>query len=193
MEHRHNTAWVATAAGLIAAVALLGACSKPVVAPSASPSSTPTQTASATASASVDPTVAAASAAVEEAYRGYWSAKLAVFADPTKEPGGDLSHYAVDTAYSDTVTSMLTFRGSGIAFLGSPTLSPVVQGVDLTAQTATISDCVDSTNWRPVYTATGASAAAPGQAPRLVATAEAYVYDGHWTIRTFTVDRETPC
>jgi hypothetical protein len=193
MRHRHKTARVATAAGLIAAVALLGACSKPIVAPSTSSSPTPTQTASTTASASVDPTVAAASAAVEEAYRGYWSAKLAVFADPTKEAGADLSHYAVDTAYSDTVASMLTFRGSGIAFLGSPSLSPVVQGVDLTAQTATITDCVDSTNWRPVYTATGATAAAPGQAQRLVAKADAYVYDGHWTIRTFTVNRETPC
>ena len=71
-----------------------------------------------------------------------------------------------------------------------PTVSDIVHGSE---GTATIIDCVDGTNWQPVYTATGESAAAPGQVQKLLTTSTAYFYVDHWTIRTSNVDRNTPC
>jgi hypothetical protein len=116
------------------------------------------------------------------------------FADPTKDPGPELSRYAVDKALADTASSLFTFRDSGIAFTGEPTLDPVVTDVvEGDAGTATITDCVDSSAWLPIYTATGESAAAPGQATSVVAVSTAYFYDGHWTIRTSDIDRDTTC
>lgn len=154
----------------------------------AAASSSPTTT------APVDPTVAAAEAAILKAYRGYWDAKVAIYADPPQSVAPDLQTYAVDQALADVGQTQLTLRQSGILFRGSPAIQPTVSDVVVgNGGTATITDCVDSTNWQPVYAATGASAAAPGQAPRLITTSTAYFYDGRWTIRASVVNRDKTC
>ncbi|KQY44126.1 hypothetical protein ASD18_17540 [Cellulomonas sp. Root137] len=132
--------------------------------------------------------------AILEAYHGYWAAKVAAFADPTKDPGPELERFAVDKAFADVASSVFTFRNSGISVTGQPALSPAVSEVVLgESGSATIVDCVDGTNWQPIYTATGTSAAAPGQEQKLLTTSTAYFYVDHWTIRTSNVDREAPC
>ena len=194
MTHRHITAGAATATALVAITALLGACSEPTPTPTTAPTSSPAMTASPSPTRTIEPTVTPAEAAILEAYDGFWDAKVAAFADPTKDPGPELARYAVDKALADTATSLFTFRDSGIAFTGEPTLDPVVTDViEGEAGTATITDCVDSSAWLPIYTATGESAAAPGQATSVVAISTAYFYDGHWTIRTSDIDRDTTC
>ncbi|NUU15811.1 hypothetical protein HP550_00915 [Cellulomonas humilata] len=119
---------------------------------------------------------------------------MAAFADPTKDPGPELEQFAVDKAFADVASSVFTFRDSAIHVNGRPVLTPTVSNIVVGSEgTATITDCVDGTNWQPVYTSTGESAAAPGQAQKLLTTSTAYFYVDHWTIRTSNVDRSAPC
>lgn len=198
MTHRRITAGAATAAALVAFAAFVGACTGPDVPPrptSSLPSpSTSTPVPAATTPETVDPALAAAETAILTAYRGYWDAKVAAFADPTVDPGPELEQFAVDKAFADVASSVFTFRDSGIKVVGQPRLSPEVSDIVVGEQgSATITDCVDGTDWQPIYSATGESAAAPGQAQKLITTSTAYFYIDHWTIRTSVVDRESPC
>lgn len=189
-----RTAVVATACLLAAALA---GCSTPHDAPSPTLTLTPTKTVAPTATATptpIEPAVAQAQAAILEAYRGYWAAKVASYADPTKDQDPDLARFADDTALSDAQSTIFTLRSSGVSIPGAPTLSPVVSKVALGgAPTATITDCVDATAWQPIYTATGASAAAPGQALRVLTESTAFVAEGQWRIRTSIARRDQTC
>lgn len=195
MRSRQITKGTAIATALIGVAVLLGACTQAEPTPSPTPSaSTATATPTVSPTPSVDPTIAAAETAILEAYQGYWAAKVAAFADPTKDPGTELERFAVDRAFTDVGTSLFTFRDSGIAFIGAPRLSPEVTDVVAGDQgSANITDCVDVSDWRPIYTATGDSAAAPGQATKVLTNSTAYFYIDHWTIRTSDVDRGTSC
>ncbi|WP_448060650.1 hypothetical protein [Cellulomonas hominis] len=158
------------------------------------PSVSPSPTAAPTPTPTVDPTIAAAEAAILEAYQGYWDAKVTSFADPTKAQDPNLQVFAVDTALTDAQAAIFSFQSNGIAVVGEPLLAPVVSDITLgDAQSASISDCVDITNWQPVYVATGASAAPADQNLRVPTESTAYFFDGHWTIRTSVVDREHTC
>lgn len=190
--------WSKVTAGtlIVSTATVLAACTRPdddppnpttsATSPTPSPTPTPTST--------VDPEVAAAEVAILEAYRGYWATKVTILADPALEPGTALETYAVDTALTDVYSTVLSFRSDRIVMVGEPVLDPqVTDVVPGTEGTATIADCVDVANWQPIFRDTLDSAAAPGQASQVSATATAYFYMGRWTIRTYVVDRETPC
>ena len=182
----------------IVAAAFLAACTFGGSHPSPTPTPTvtlsPTPTATATPTPTVDPETAAAQAAILEAYQGYWNAKVASFADPMKDQDPNLQHFAVDTALADAQEAILSFRSNGIAVVGQPVLAPVVSDIAMSGtQSAKITDCVDITNWQPVYAATGASAAPADQNLRVPTESTAYFFDGHWTIRASVVDREKTC
>lgn len=175
------------------AAGLVG-CSTSDKIPRPTPSLATTASTTLTPSPSVDPAVAQAEAAVLEAYRGYWAAKAASYADPTKDQDPNLAHFADDRALSDAQTTIFTFRTNGISMPGEPKLSPVVSQIKLgDAPTAMITDCVDATDWQPVYTATGASAAVPGQALRVITESTAFVTEGQWRIRTSVAHRDQTC
>jgi hypothetical protein len=181
--------------GIVVAV-LLAACTSGGSGPS--PTSTLTITSSPTAAPTptpaVDPETAAAEAAILQAYQGYWDAKVASFADPVKDQDPDLQHFAVDTALADAQEAILSFRSNGIAVVGQPVLAPVVSDITMSeTKSAKITDCVDITNWQPVYAATGASAAPADQNLRVPTESTAFFFDGHWTIRASVVDREKTC
>ena len=174
----------------------LAACtsanSDPVPLPSVTASSRSTP--SPTPTPTIDPAITQAEAAILDAYRGYWAAKVASYADPTKEQDPNLAHFAVDKALTDAQSTILSLRTNGIAVVGTPVLSPVVSDTHLgDSATARISDCVDVASWQPIYTSTGGSAAAPGQALRVQTDSTAYFFDGHWTIRTSVVNRDASC
>ena len=78
--------------------------------------------------------------------------------------------------------------------LGKPTHETDVTGVKLgDPPTVSITDCVDSTNWKPVYVATGKSALAPGQSVRVLVESTATVFDGRWVISTSVAHRDRSC
>lgn len=200
MRNRRATSGAAIVLGL---AALLAACSSPTpptpTASFLSPSSGPTTTApDATPTPAVDPTMAVAQAAILEAYRGYWATKVELLATPAPNTAPfdalwtQFALYAVDTAQSDVYSTAFDLQRNGIAVRGEPVLAPSVKDI-VPGQTASITDCVDSAGWQPVYTATGKSAAAPGLASRLVTNSTALFYDKRWVINSSVVDRSTPC
>ena len=181
----------------LAAITVLTGCSSQ---PAPDPSTTrttaesPTDTATASPTPTVDPATAQAETSILEAYRGYWTAKVHSYADPTKNQDPNLAHFADDKALSDAQATIFTLRSNGISMPGMPTLAPVVSHVELgNTPTAMINDCVDATAWQPIYTATGASAAAPGQSPRVVTESTAFIAEGQWRIRTSVAHRDQPC
>lgn len=192
----NNWSKVIAGALIVSTAAMCAACTRPDTAPPSPTSSTAstTPTPSPTQSPTLNPEIAAAEVAILEAYRGYWATKVSILADPSVEPGTELEIYAVDTALTDVYSTVLSFRSDRIVMVGEPVLNPtvsdIVPGPD---GTATITDCVDVADWQPLFRDTRESAAAPGQATRISATATAYFYLDRWTIRTYVVDRETPC
>lgn len=186
----------ASTATVVSLACLLGGCtsgqsedpqpstSTATATPNPTPSPTPT----------IDPAVAEATTAVVEAYRGYWAAKVASFADPTAQQDPGLARFSDDTALTDAQATIASLRSNGIAIPGSPLLEPVVSDVQLgDAPTATITDCVDVTNWQPVVAATGDPAADPNQPLRVPTDSTAFFIDGHWSIRTSVAHRDTTC
>lgn len=178
----------------LAAVVLAG-CTDTAPEPTNSGTRTPVPTSStATPTPTTDPEIVAAEEAILQAYYGYWAAKVASYADPTQPQDPNLQVFADDTALTDAQTTVFTLRSNGIAIPGEPVLSPVVSDIVLApAASAAITDCVDAANWQPVYVATGASAAAPDQAMRVVTESTAFVIDGSWRIRTSVVYRDQTC
>ena len=86
-------------------------------------------------------------------------------------------------------------RSDGVHVPGAPALAPAVSNVVIAAgsPTAKVTDCVDVTSWQAVFTATGASAVAPDQYQHVVAVATAIVYDGHWVLNSYQVQRDRTC
>ena len=173
----------------------LGACTPSSGDPSPQPmSARPTLAPTRTPTPTVDPAVEEAEAAILEAYRGYWAAKVVSFADPAVEQDPNLARYSDDTALTDAQATIATLRSNGIKIPGEPTLTPVVSDIQLgESSTAKITDCVDVANWQPIVAATGDSATVPDQPLRVPTDSTAFVIDGHWSIRTSVAYRDTTC
>jgi hypothetical protein len=106
----------------------------------------------------------------------------------------DLAKFAGDKALAQERANLLQLAKAGIIVTGQPILKPVVTAVSLGgAPVVTISDCVDTSRWTPVYRATGKSAAAPNQPSRVLATAQARPYGQGWIITELTTERSRPC
>jgi hypothetical protein len=196
MAKRRNLRRAIAATLVAAGIASLVACTShhSAVPPTTSPTTTVAPTSPSPRPTPTPTPLDADSAAVLAAYKGYWAAKVAAWSDPMKEPGPELATYAVDTAYSDAVSSLFDFRKQGIAVVGQPVLNPAITNVNPTGtRSATIADCVDVSDWRPVFVKTGQSALAPGQSPRVLTNSTAIVYAGRWVIRTSVVDRDAAC
>ena len=199
MGSRHSTAGGAIVVTVVAL--LLAACAPhaQVPAPTASASSAATAQATApTASPSVDARTESEQAPIVAAYRGYWDAQVRVLKDPgayadlTGVNWAQVQQVAVDKALANLASTAQLYAKNGIANVGAPVLAPVVSKV-VPGQSAQIADCVDGTNWQPVYTSSGKSAAAPGQAPRLVVNSTALFYAGRWVVSDSVVDRQSTC
>jgi hypothetical protein len=201
MNARGKAARTAVAATVCLIAAALAGCSTPHDTPGPTLTLTPTKTVAptptltATALPTVSPAVAEAEAAILEAYRGYWSAKISTLAKPDQTEPNELSYFAVDRALGDVRSTLDLYRLNGIANKGEPVLSPSVTGVvlDGASSTATVRDCVDVTNWSPVYVGDGSSAAAPGQNLRSPSETWAMIYDGHWVVSQSVTHRDTTC
>ena len=200
MKSRRATSGAVIAVGI---AALLAACSDPTPRPtstviSVGPTRDPTTTPPTSPTPSVDPTTAAAEAAILQAYRGYWDTKVKLLAAPSPNTAPfdalwtQFALYAVDTAQADVYSTAFDLQRNGIAVRGEPVLTPSVKSI-VAGQSASITDCVASSGWQPVYTNSGKSAAAPGQATRLVTDSTALFYDNRWVVNTSVVNRNTTC
>lgn len=188
----------AVCAGLALAVLVpLSACSGPSATQSPTVSTSTSEsgpsTSPSTPSPSPDPTASASSAALAS-YTAFWDAKVASQAKPAQGPPAALARYSIDKALADAQAAILIFRHSGIEMRGKPAHSAEVTSVTLTATPmVSIRDCLDSTRWLPVYSASGKSALAPGQSARVVVDSTATTYDGRWVISASVAHRDQPC
>ena len=182
---------------MLLGVAILSGCSdSPQVSPSSPRSSSASSSTGAnpipTATPSPDATDAAGELALD-AYRGFRQAQ--VEAEAAADPhNAELARYAGDEALAQERSNLLQLNQAGIVVTGMPILSPEVVAVALeSSPLVTITDCVDTRGWTPVYKATGRSAAAPNQPIRVLATALARPYGEGWVITELTTDRSRPC
>lgn len=161
----------------------------PPAQPSAGPSTTPAATAS-TPSAGQD-----AETKAMAAYTGFREAYIAAAATADARTA-DLAKYVGDPLLLETRLALQTQGGQGIVYQGRPTWSARATAVNVSTRpfSVTIEDCLDTTNWTPVYKATGKPAAAGGQALRYVVTSTAQLYDdGRWLINQSKADRSRSC
>ena len=191
---RRWPAGLATVLVLVAVMATSGCTGGSLPSPSGSDTSaTSPSSSSPTGTPTPDPQ-ASASAAAMLAYNAFWAAQVASQADPQKRQDPNLAKYAIDKALADAQATLLLYRQNGIEMRGEPTHDAKATAVDVgPPATVSITDCLDSTNWKPVYAATGKSALAPGQSPRVVVDSTATLYNGLWVIRMSVAHRDRPC
>lgn len=182
----------AVLAALLGAVVLVGCTEAPrdPLPTSSSPGTRPSAS-SAAPTVSTTPTESIEALA---AYDRFWAAKVASQADPTKQPPKALRANAIDKALSDALATVLLLRRNGVEMRGEPVHETSVVSVTAGARPeVAITDCLDSTDWLPVVVATGESALAPGQSPRVVVESVATIFDGRWVIKTSTAYRDRSC
>ena len=194
---RTRRMWLA-ATTAVAVIVVLTACTEPAPEPTPTPSETTTAASPSTPPPSPteteDPAEAEARNAALAAYTAYWSAVVASFADPTQPADPALEANAGHTALADARAAIESFREDGIQMVGDPVFSPVATDVVLgESPVVSIADCLDVANWQPVFTASGESAAAPGQNTRVSYQTTVIGLAGTWLVWEVTVDREKSC
>ena len=187
-----SQAWRATLASIVLLAGAAGcSTSGGTGAPSTSAVTSPSSSASSTPSP--DQSAVAAEAGLT-AYRGYRQALNAALSQGNPQ-SKELARFAADKALAEARANLLQLQRLGIVYTGKPTISPSVSRVALDAARPTVelNDCVDNTNWVPVYKATGRSAAAPGQNRRVPLTASVQLFNGAWRVMAVQSDRSRTC
>lgn len=178
---------LAAAAVAVTAGALTVGCSKDDKAAPlpASPSASP--------SPSVDPQ-AAEKTAMLAVYQAFWDAQLKVYATGTMKDTG-IEKVGTDKAYAKVQTTRIYYVDNGFVMTGAPGLSPQVTSLDMTAKPpiATITDCIDSTNYVKVEKASGKPVETLDKNRRHVAAYTALKVGGAWQIRDFDISRDQLC
>ncbi|MEV7616999.1 hypothetical protein [Streptomyces sp. NPDC089799] len=171
----------------LAVTALTGCSSDPAPKAAPSPSATPSP------SSSVDPQ-AAEKASVIATYQAFWEAQRKVFGSGSME-GTGLEKVATDKAYSKAETTRKYYVQNGTIMKGEPALSPKVSAIDMAAQppAATITDCVDTTNYVQVYKDSGKPVETLDANRRHIITSRMLKIGGAWQVRDAEVDRDRTC
>jgi hypothetical protein len=121
-----------------------------------------------------------------------WAAQVKAYTSGTLK-GTDLEKYAGDKALSKAKVTALYYQDHGTIMQGAPKLSPKVTAINTSTHTATISDCVDSTNYVQVDKKTKKPVGLLDNNRRHVGTATAHTIAGQWLITDITLDRERTC
>ncbi|MFF0094587.1 hypothetical protein ACFYSF_32155 [Streptomyces canus] len=132
----------ATALILVGGLLALAGCSDGDSDTSSKPSSTPTAV-----SPSPSSTAGAEDAAVIAAYTSSWDAQTAAYSKASSS-GTDLKKNTTFKALADIERDLTAMRKAGQVTTGKPVIDPkVVKVTDAKVPTATVADCVDTTNW----------------------------------------------
>ncbi|MEE1782700.1 hypothetical protein PUR71_07155 [Streptomyces sp. SP17BM10] len=149
---------------------------------------------SAPATPGADPT-AKATADVLAIYQAYTDAKIAAMTTGQATPE-KLLQVATGDAYDSLARDITRAQQAKIVYKGTEVTHPQVTAIDTTAspQKATLTDCIDVSNWTAVFSSTGANAAATGAPGRLLVNVGAVqVAGGAWRISDYTPDRSRTC
>ncbi|MFF6979413.1 hypothetical protein ACFZAV_17075 [Streptomyces sp. NPDC008343] len=117
-------------------------------------------------------------------YNSYWDAQVKAYAKASPVDTG-LDKYAFDKALSKAESELVALKLNGNVIKGEPKLSPEVTAVSLdeSPKKATITDCVDVTNWKLVKAKTGDEVKLPKERlTRFVTTIHARTVGDKWMI-----------
>jgi hypothetical protein len=175
---------------IVASLATLAACSGSNDGPDASakastPAPAPSATATTTASSGPE---AAQQAAVLETYRRFWDEQVKAYAkgDIT---GTNLIKYAGAEALSSTKDDLKDLRAKGIVTTGAPTHDTSVDQLLPYKKVpyARLTDCLDSSDWKFVYTKTRKPVEMPkNRLIRYITKVEAEKWGPQWRIVNVT-------
>ncbi|MFE0774320.1 hypothetical protein [Streptomyces sp. NPDC058861] len=143
----------------------------------------PKASASPSATKSSDPQ-ATAKAEVLAVYRGYWDAQVKAYAKASPLDT-DLDKYAFDKALGKAESELVALKLNGNVIKGEPKLSPEVTAVNLeeSPKKATITDCVDVTNWKLVKAKSGDEVKLPKERlTRFVTTINVRTVGDKWMV-----------
>lgn len=182
-------------AGPALAVALVGCAADPE--PVVWPEDPPARDAGDQAATDVDPAEAEATEEILSVLDGYRRAELETYTDPQPPHVShrQLSPYLADPLLSRTLRTLDTMLRAGVRFEGQPRWdADVVElHLDATPPTATINDCLDATDWQPVFRETGDPV--PDDLPeRYLMRIEAELFPDHgWLLHQAVLEKETQC
>lgn len=184
-QHLRGTA--GTIAVLTAAALLAGCGSSDDPKTEASPSP------SKTASPSPDPTQEAKDQ-VLAVYRGMWKETAKIYSSGSFK-NTELPKYAGDKALAKVRVAAIYYQDNNLVVKGEPGLSPkvTVLSLDTDPKTATIVDCVDSTNFVPENKKTGKKSELDGDNRRHTQTSKASWTGKRWMIVDSTIDKDSTC
>ena len=132
---------------------------------------------------------AAERAAVLDAYARFWAEQVKAYAQGAST-GTELEKYASDKALGSTRIDLSQKRDQGVVLTGAPKHDPQVEALDAASspKVATIRDCLDITDWKPVNKATGQPLKVTSPALRFTLVYSARTVGTDWKM----VDVSTP-
>lgn len=135
---------------------------------------------------------AVAAADALAAYRGMWNALVAASTIPDPD-APDLRKYASDDALKLMVGNLIVDKDQGKVVKGNVVLSPSVTAMQPAGQPtqATITDCVDATNWLEYKKSGELWDNQPGGKHHNTATVK--LVDGAWKVSAFTLEKAGSC
>ncbi|MGA5442465.1 hypothetical protein ACPCKW_23510 [Streptomyces griseoincarnatus] len=188
-RRRQHLRGTAGAVALLTATALLAGCgSSDDTKTEASPSPSTTS-----GSPSPDPTQEAKDQ-VLAVYQGMWKETAKIY-NTGSFKGTELTKYAGDKALAKVRVAAIYYQDNNLVVKGEPKLSPKVTALSLGTdpKTATIVDCVDSTNFVPENKNTGKKSELDGDNRRHTQTSKAQWTGKAWLIIDSTIDKDSTC
>ncbi|MQS16466.1 hypothetical protein F7Q99_30800 [Streptomyces kaniharaensis] len=107
-----------------------------------------------------------------------------------------LSAVASGAAYQKLAADLFKAQQAGLIFKGAPVTNPHVAAVDLASSPAkaTMTDCLDTSNWIPVLASTGKSVVESGSPTHVFVNLVAeQVPDGTWRISQYAPEQGRTC
>ncbi|MFF7300566.1 hypothetical protein [Streptomyces sp. NPDC008265] len=105
----------------------------------------------------------------------------------------DVAKFAKEDAAADLKSFALLNTSENIKYTGRPEMSPTVVSVDIKNRTATLSDCFDTTNWKPVDRDSGKPVQLTDQRLEYPVKSQAMLEGDTWLITEITADRTKGC
>ncbi len=178
------------ASAVAASCLLLSACGT-----SAKHVATSTDTTLPTPSASPSPNATdAARTKLLTAYQGFWNIQVQAYSTGSLQ-GLPVNTYALGPAFYDIEQTLQYYNSQNLVMRGRPQLSPQVVAISLAKQpfTATINDCIDTTNFLPYDKSTGKPAPLTDQVFRHPWTFTASFDNVQWRITDGKINRNKTC
>jgi hypothetical protein len=110
-----------------------------------------------------------------------------------RSSGTKLSTYAADKALAKIESELFQYRRAGVHFEGEPKSTTRVAAVDVesTPQKATVTECLDTTDWKALQGSKNVTSA--NQVQRYTVVGSVRTIGRQWKVVDYDVDKERAC